>query len=255
MISDVFRVTLDQLLDVETQIQSIELHFTYLQIKTRIRLQEWFHNTLIIDHCNKIKRKFRQLRNRRRQSADFTSNERKRFWFKNLCAKINETTLNEHTSIDREFKKWLQKKWKNVWSEYQTSEKRKVCVTLLSRIFKKRLKLHENLIKVESNLVTQMRIDRINLTKYLFHRRVFTVSFLTCTCEWFKQFIKHVVFFCFKHNHTRKNMFFVVKTHDFRQLLEMFKALSIITKWLMNTDLLTQFSLTRKCLEWFRLIE
>jgi hypothetical protein len=64
--------------------------------------------------------------------------------------------------------------------------------------------------------------------------------------------MKHVVLFCFEHNHTRENMLFVVKTHDFRQLLEVFKALRIITKWLMNTDLLTQFLLTRECLEWFR---
>jgi hypothetical protein len=112
--NDVFRVTLDQLLDVETQIQSIELHLIYFQIKTRMCLQEKSHDTLIIDYCNKIKRKFTQSRNRRRRSADFTSSERKRFWFKNLCAEINETTLNEHTSIDRKLKKWLQKKWKNV---------------------------------------------------------------------------------------------------------------------------------------------
>jgi hypothetical protein len=38
IMSDVFRVTLDQLLDVETQIQLIELHLVYLQIKTRMRL-------------------------------------------------------------------------------------------------------------------------------------------------------------------------------------------------------------------------
>ncbi len=79
MMSDVFRVTLDQLLDVETQIQSIELHLTYLQIKTRMRLQKEFQDTLIIDHCNKIKRKLTQSRSRRRRFADFTSNERKHF--------------------------------------------------------------------------------------------------------------------------------------------------------------------------------
>jgi hypothetical protein len=79
MMSDVFRVTLDQLLDVETQIQSIKLHLTYLQIKTRMRLQEESHDTLIIDHCNKIKRKLTQSRNRRRRLADFTLSERKHF--------------------------------------------------------------------------------------------------------------------------------------------------------------------------------
>ncbi len=104
MMNDVFRVTLNQFLNVETQIQLIELHLTYLQIKTRMRLQEKSHDTLIIDHCNKIKRKLTQSENRWRWFANFTSNERKRFWFKNLCAKINKTTFNEYTSIDKEFK-------------------------------------------------------------------------------------------------------------------------------------------------------
>jgi hypothetical protein len=134
------------------------------------------------------------------------------------------------------------------------SEERKICVTLSFRVFKKRLKLHENLIKVENSLVTQMCINRINLTKYLFHRRMLIVLSSTCTCEWLKQFMKHVVFFCLEHNHTRESMLFVVKTHDFRQLFEVLKTLRIITRWLMNTNLLTQFSLARKCLEWFRSI-
>ncbi len=79
MMSDVFRVTLNQLLDVETQILSIELHLAYLQIKTRMRLQEKSHDTLIIDHCNKIKRKLTQSRNRRRRLVDFTLSKRKHF--------------------------------------------------------------------------------------------------------------------------------------------------------------------------------
>ncbi len=148
----------------------------------------------------------------------------------------------------------FKKKWKKAWSEYQTSEKWRICVTLSSRVFKKRLKLHANLIKVESSLVTQMRTNRISLTKYLFHRRMLTVSFSTCTCEWFKQLMKHVVLFCLEYNHTRKIMLFVVETHDFRQLLEVLRILKIITRWLMNTNLLTQFSLARECFEWFRSI-
>ncbi len=114
MMSDVFRITLNQFLDVETQIQFIKLHLTYLQIKTRMRLQKKSHDALIINHCDKIKRKFTQSRERRRRLAKFTSSERKRFWFKNFCAKINEMTLNEHVSTDRKFKKTLHKKWKNV---------------------------------------------------------------------------------------------------------------------------------------------
>jgi hypothetical protein len=110
MMSDVFWITLNQLFDVETQIQFIKLHFAFLQIKTRIRLQEKTHNALIVEHCNKIKRKLTQSKNRRRRLNDITSKERKYFWFKNLCAEINDTKHDDHTSIDKELKKLLHKK-------------------------------------------------------------------------------------------------------------------------------------------------
>jgi hypothetical protein len=79
MMNEVFRATLNQLLDVETQIQFIKLHLVYLQIKTRMRLQKKSHDALIISHCDKIKRKFTQSKKRRRRFADSTSSKRKRF--------------------------------------------------------------------------------------------------------------------------------------------------------------------------------
>jgi hypothetical protein len=180
--------------------------------------------------------------------------ERKRFWFKNLCAEINATTFNEHMLTNRKLKKMLHKKWKNVWNEYRASCERKICVTLSFQCFKKRLKLHENMIKIKNNLITQMRIDCINLAKYFFYRRVFIVSTLICICDWLKQFLKHIVFFCSTYKKTRESMLRVVETHDFRQLLERLKVLRIVMKWLMRTDLFSQFSLTIDCLEWFRSI-
>ncbi len=50
--------------------------------------------------------------------------------------------------------------------------KRKNCVALSSQIFKKRLKFHDNLFKVENNVITQIRTNRIELTKYLFLSKV-----------------------------------------------------------------------------------
>jgi hypothetical protein len=58
--SDVFQVTLNQFLKIETQIQFIKLRLTYLQIKTRIRLQKRLHDALIVNNCNKIKLKLTQ---------------------------------------------------------------------------------------------------------------------------------------------------------------------------------------------------
>jgi hypothetical protein len=99
-----------------------------------------------------------------------------------------------------------------------------------------------------------MCTNRIELTKYLFHRRVFIIVISTCFCDWFKQTLKHVMFFCFNHNRTCENMLFIIETQNFRRLLNINKKVKVMTRWLMKTDILAQFSLTIECLEWFRSI-
>jgi hypothetical protein len=153
---------------------------------------------------------------------------------------------------NKSLKKTLHDRWKRFWNEYQTKNKRKDCVALTSQIFEKRLKLHDNLFKIENNLITQMRTNRIELTKYLFHRWIFIIVISACFCDWLRQTLKHVMFFCFNHNRTRENMLLVAKTQNLRRLLNINKKVRMMTRWLMKTNILAQFSLTIKCLEWFR---
>jgi hypothetical protein len=234
--------------------QLIELHLTYLQTKIRMRLHEDSHNALIIKHCDKIKRKLTQTRERRRRQADITSKERKRVWFAKLCAENESTTQNDNSMTNKSLKKTLHDRWKRSWSEYRTTNKRRNCVALSSQIFKKRLKLHDNLFKTENNLIMQMRTNRIELAKYLFHRRVFIIVISACFCDWLKQTLKHVMFFCLNHSCTRESMLLVVETQNLRRLLNINKRVRMMTRWLMKTNILAQFSLTIECLEWFRSI-
>jgi hypothetical protein len=249
IVCDAFKTTSHQLLDVETQISFIELHLTLLQTKTRMRLHEREHNVLTKAHCNKIKRKLTIARERKRRAADETSRERKRKWFDKLCAKKERVILFENKLINKTLKKLLSLIWKKIWDEYQTTNKRTVCVTLTSKVFKKRFKLHDKFFKAESNLITQMRIDRIDLTNYLFYRRMFTIVSSTCSCEWFKQITKHIILFCSNHHIYRDNMLRVVETQNYSTLLNTAKDLKKAVKWLMKTNLLTQFFLASKCLE------
>ncbi len=78
MINETFRITLKEILNVETQIQFIELYLAYLQTKFKMKLHEDSHNALIIKHCDKIKRKLIRTRKRKRRQVDITSKERKR---------------------------------------------------------------------------------------------------------------------------------------------------------------------------------
>jgi hypothetical protein len=159
---------------------------------------------------------------------------------------------NDNSMTNKSLKKTLHDRWERFWSEYQTKNKRRDCVALTSQIFKKRLKLHDNLFKIESNLVTQMRTNRIELAKYLFHRRVFIIVISACSCDWLRQTLKHVMLFCLNHSRTRENMLLVAETQNLRRLLNINKKVRVMTRWLMKTDILAQFSLAIECLEWFR---
>ncbi len=251
-INETFRATSREILNVETQMQLIELHLAYLQTKIRMRLHEDSHNVLIIKHCDKIKRKLIQARERRRRQIDITSKERKRAWFAKFCAENENTMQNDNSMTNKSLKKTLYDRWKRFWSEYQTKNKRRNCVALTSQIFKKRLKLHDNLFKIESSLVTQMRTNRIELAKYLFHRRVFIIVTSACFCDWLRQTLKHVMLFYLNHSRTRESMLLVAETQNLRRLLNINKRVRMMTRWLMKTNILAQFSLAIECLEWFR---
>ncbi len=117
-INETFRITSKEILNVETQIQLIELHLTYLQTKIKMRLYEDSHNALIIKHCDRIKRKLTQMRKRKRRQVDITSKERKRVWFAKLCAENESRTQNDNSMTNKNLKKTLHDKWKRFWSEY-----------------------------------------------------------------------------------------------------------------------------------------
>jgi ribosome-associated translation inhibitor RaiA len=109
-INETFRITSKEILNVETQMQLIELHLTYLQTKIRMRLHEDSHNALIIKHCDRIKRKLTQMRKRRRRQVDITSRERKRVWFAKFCVENESTTQNDNSMTNKSLKKTLHDK-------------------------------------------------------------------------------------------------------------------------------------------------
>ncbi len=127
-INETFRITSKKILNVETQMQFIELHLAYLQTKIKMRLHEDSHNALIIKHCDRIKRKLTQTRERKRRQVDITSKELKRAWFAKLCAENESIMQNVNSMTNKSFKKTLHDKWKRFWSEYQTKNKRRNCV-------------------------------------------------------------------------------------------------------------------------------
>jgi NAD(P)-dependent dehydrogenase (short-subunit alcohol dehydrogenase family) len=84
---------------------------------------------------------------------------------------------------------------------------------------------------------------------------MFTIIFSICSCNWFKQITKHIILFCSNHYIYKDNMLRVVETQNYNTFFDTAKNLKEAMKWLMKTNLLTQFFLTSKCLEWFSLVK
>jgi NAD(P)-dependent dehydrogenase (short-subunit alcohol dehydrogenase family) len=80
---------------------------------------------------------------------------------------------------------------------------------------------------------------------------VLTIVSSACSCEWLRQITKQIVLFCSNHHIYRDNMLRVVETQDYSTLLDTAKDLREAVRWLMKTNLLTQFFLASECLEWF----
>jgi hypothetical protein len=76
---------------------------------------------------------------------------------------------------NRAFIKFFLRKWRNMWSTYQTKNRRKICETLMKNITSKKMKLHKDLIKSKHFFAIHMKTRRIKLINYFFFRRVFIV--------------------------------------------------------------------------------
>jgi tubulin alpha len=111
------------------------------------------------------------------------------------------------------------------------------------------VKLHKDLIKSKSSLATHMRTKRIELTDYLFFRRVLIVLTSDCFCEHSRQTLRHILLFCRDWSEGRQRMLRDGGTTNMSRLLSTSKNLKISITWLMRINLLTQFSLIREYLD------
>jgi hypothetical protein len=112
------------------------------------------------------------------------------------------------------------------------------------------MKLHKDLIKSKSFFAIHMKTKRIELIDYFFFRRIFIVLTSDCFCEHSKQTLRHILLFCRDWSESRQRMLRDDETTNMSRLLNISKNLKISIIWLMKINLLTQFSLIRKYLDW-----
>ncbi len=246
LINDNFKTISMQILETKTHVQLIQLHMTRLQIFFKQRMKKHKHDELIENFCRQIKHRLFETRRRRRRKTKETSIERKIKWTQAMHVKL---FANERENVVFSKKALIElflREWRNMWSAYQTKNRRKVCETLMKNITSKRMKLHKDLIKSKSSFAIHMRTRRIELTDYFFFRRVFIVLTSDCLCEHSRQTLRHILFFCRDWTESRQCMLRDDETTNMSRLLNISKSLKISIIWLMKINLLTQFSLIKE---------
>ncbi len=238
-----------QIFETKTHVQFIQLHMTRLQIFFKQCMKKHKHDVLIESFCRQIKHRLFETRRRRRRRIKKTSIARKIRWTQAMHVKLSADERKNVAFSNRAFIKFFLKKWRNMWSAYQTKNRRRVCETLMKDITSKRMKLHKNLIKSKSFLVTYMKTKRIKLIDYFFFRRVFIVLTSSCFCEHSRQTLRHILLFCRDWSKNRQRMLRDDETTNMSRLLNIAKSLKISIIWLMKINLLTQFSLIKKYLD------
>ncbi len=112
-------------------------------------------------------------------------------------------------------------------------------------LFKKSVKMRDDLQKIESILTTYIRIKRIKLKIYLHSRNVSSANSLRCNCEWNHQTVKHILMHCLNWMHLRSNMLQDVDFTNYWVIISITKSLKATVRMMMKTKLLKQFKVTR----------
>jgi hypothetical protein len=146
-------------------------------------------------------------------------------------------------------KRELEETWKARWTKYQQqtramADDNKLSVTVRAT-WAQGLRTKENLTRAESTVATLLRAEHIGLNDYLYRRRVPGYSKPDCDCGWPPQTPRHIILFYLTHFTGRAEMLSKAKTTDYMKLLSTEAGLRAVTKWFLQRDVLTQFSLAR----------
>jgi hypothetical protein len=155
--------------------------------------------------------------------------------------KLDHDAIRFNSQRKREMNRFHMNRWKKRWTEYALFVLASIS-TQMNLVDKRRLKLHDQLKKIESFLTIQTRIEKIDFASFLHRRKILDVKSIFCRCDWSNQMIKHVIMFCSLMN-DRNQLFKDVDINDYHVMTYSSKKLKTIVKWLMQHDLLQQFSL------------
>ena len=132
--------------------------------------------------------------------------------------------------------------WKQQWEKYR---KCIADVHIISaqrlHLFNKTIKMQNNFQKIESILITYIKIKFIDLNVYLNFRNVSDANSMWCNCNWNHQMMKHVLMHCLNWLHLRLRMLWDVDFSNYWTIITIMKSLRAAARMMMKTKLLKQF--------------
>jgi hypothetical protein len=110
-----------------------------------------------------------------------------------------------------------------------------------------RLRLHEHLRKAESSILVQARTGHIGLAQFLRRRRVPGVVAEKCQCGEGVETPQHIAIHC-EIEQERRSQLYAGGTLDYHWLTNTPDGARRLSRWLIETGRLQQFSLARTLL-------
>jgi hypothetical protein len=194
-----FRVISISILKAETHVIFIDLHLNQLQTQIKYRMRIANMSNIIRKKCKSITSKLNNDFERSRLHK-LILNELKyewvaqqlinkqtsliitRFAFWANSVRFNHDATRFNNQKKRKMNRFHMNRWKKKWTEYAFFMLALIS-TQIDLVDKKRLKLHDQLKKIENSLTTQIRIEKIDFASFLHRRKILDVKSIFCRCD------------------------------------------------------------------------
>jgi hypothetical protein len=246
-ITGAYKTTNVQVLEHEASVAPLDLYLEMLATNHVLRTEDSAGNQAVDETCKAIdqraQRRFRTKSNIPTRHIDQFRTRAKSIQVQPYLAGL------ERGGSKMAAKRELEETWKARWAKYQQQTREATNDNRLSAAVRttwtRGLRTKENLTRAESTVATLLRTEHIGLNDYLCRRRVPGYLKPDCGCGWPRQTPKHIILFCPTQMTGRAEMLSEAKTTDYTKLLSTEAGLRAVTRWFLQRDILTQFSLAR----------
>jgi hypothetical protein len=194
-----FRITSISILKIKTHVAFIDLHLNQLQIQIKYCMQIAEMSNIICKECRSITSKLNNDFKRSRLHKLISSELKLEwiaqqlidkqtssiiaclaFWTNSMRLDHDATRFNNQRK--RKINRFHMNRWKKKWIKYAFFVFASIS-TQIDLVDKKRLKLHDQLKKIENSLTTQIRIEKIDFASFLHRRKILDVKSIFCWCD------------------------------------------------------------------------